>query len=203
MYVLFIPSFPNNRFHLGNIRNNSKQKEKKRRKKEDEQEAEVQSLRYKPIAHIVQFDVFANIFVNFCLIFCFYILYDNTRVTLIRVCLSLTKTFVSFRFLSFLRFFFFFGKPQKSLSPGDLQKWQRLELLFVLGFVVAGKQHVAVRATQEVRLFFRHVVLFVFFSFGWSFALRFFFSNFRAKVIRLLLALQKEKCVLLRTFVPV
>lgn len=162
MYVLFIPSFPNNRFHLGNIRNKSKQKEKKRRKKEDEQEAEVQSLRYKPIAHIVQFDVFANIFVTFCLIFCFYILYDDTRVTLIRVCLSLTKTFVSFRFLSFLRFFFF-GKPQKSLCPGDLQKWQRLELLFVLGFVVAGKQHVAVRATQEVRLFFRHVVLFVFF----------------------------------------
>lgn len=72
------------------------------------------------------------------------------------------KDFCFFSF-SFFSSILFFGKPQKSLSPGDLQKWQRLELLFVLGFVVAGKQHVAVRATQEVRLFFRHVVLFVFF----------------------------------------
>lgn len=33
MYVLFIPSFPNNRFRLGNIRTKKKQKEKKERKK--------------------------------------------------------------------------------------------------------------------------------------------------------------------------
>lgn len=41
MYVLFIPSFPNNRFHLGNIRNNTLSKQKRERKKEEEQEAEV------------------------------------------------------------------------------------------------------------------------------------------------------------------
>lgn len=40
MYVLFIPSFPNNRFHLGNIRKTTLSK-KERKKKEEEQEAEV------------------------------------------------------------------------------------------------------------------------------------------------------------------
>lgn len=43
MYVLFIPSFPNNRFHLGNIRNNtlSKQERKEIKKEEEQKEAEV------------------------------------------------------------------------------------------------------------------------------------------------------------------
>lgn len=202
MYVLFIPSFPNNRFHLGNIRNNSKQKEKKRRKKEDEQEAEVQSLRYKPIAHIVQFDVFANIFVNFCLIFCFYILYDNTRVTLIRVCLSLTKTFVSFRFLSFLRFFFLGNHRKVSLLETCRNG---SDLSYSLFWVLQLQGNNTWRFAPHRRFVCFSVTWFYlcFFFLRLEFRLTIFFSNFRAKVIRLLLALQKEKCVLLRTFVPV
>lgn len=40
MYVLFIPSFPNNRFHLGNIRT-TKRKKTKGEKEREKEEAEV------------------------------------------------------------------------------------------------------------------------------------------------------------------
>lgn len=56
MYVLFIPSFPNNRFRLGNIRT-KKTKKTKGEKREKEEEANVESLRYKLCGNFVTFFV--------------------------------------------------------------------------------------------------------------------------------------------------
>lgn len=55
MYVLFIPSFPNNRFHLGNIRINSKQEKQGDKKGEKERGTRSRSLvsSLQTIAHIV------------------------------------------------------------------------------------------------------------------------------------------------------
>lgn len=63
MYVLFIPSFPNNRFRLGNIRT-KKTKKTKGEKREKEEEANVESLRYKLCGNFVTF--FVLYFMNNC-----------------------------------------------------------------------------------------------------------------------------------------
>lgn len=174
MYVLFIPSFPNNRFHLGNIRNNTlcKQERKERKKEEEQKEAEVQSLRYKQLRILYSLTFFAKIFVTVFFFVCFYILYDDERVTLI-----LLRLF--FRKLLFLVFFFLFFFFSLRVS----QIWQQLELLFLFwGFVIVCKE---TRGGSR-----HHAGSFVCFSRHRGFRLEFRlnFSIFRAKVSRLLLA---------------
>lgn len=160
MYVLFIPSFPNNRFHLGNIRNNTLSKQKRERKKEEEQEAEVQSLRYKQLRILYRLTFFAKIFVTL-----FLFLYFIRRR---KGCFDpFGYFFVNFCFLTFSFLFVSFVK-QQSLTLRDSQIWQRLELFFLFWVLQQfAKKHVAVRATTQVRLFVFHVTV----VFGWSFAL--------------------------------
>lgn len=62
MYVLFIPSFPNNRFRLGNIRTKKKQKEKKERKKKKQ-----------------MLSLFVTNFAEILLLFLFYILWTTAK----------------------------------------------------------------------------------------------------------------------------
>lgn len=119
--------------------------------------------------------------------FVFYILYNRKRA-LTRALEQTLITFVSFLFLSFL----FFWNTNKSLNLGDLRR-QRLELLSLLSGLHCKETR---GAPGQVRLF-RHVDIFFLFSLfsSWNFALFFRITVLAlAKVIRLLLALQREMC---------
>lgn len=189
MYVLFIPSFPNNRFHLGNIRKTTLSKKERTRKKKNKKQ---------------KFSLFVTNNCAYCIVwrflrkflllyFLFFIFYMTARGLLWSFCVLffLNFCFFSFSFFSFLE--------TTSFALRDLQIWQRLELLyFCFGFLTVCKE------TRGGSRHPRFVCLF-FASRGFRLEFRLNFPNFRAKVSRLLLALpwKKEKCVLLRTFVPV
>lgn len=114
MYVLFIPSFPNNRFRLGNIRT-KKTKKTKGEKREKEEEANVESLRYKHCGNFVTF--FVLYFMNNC---------EMSLSSGLRFAFSLLFPFL---FLSFL----VFGTNNRVSHLRDWQR-QRLALLSFLLF---------------------------------------------------------------------
>lgn len=190
MYVLFIPSFPNNRFHLGNIRKTTLSKKERKRKKKNKKQ---------------KFSLFVTNNCAYCIVWRFlrkflllyffvFIFYMTERGLLWSFCVLF---FPKPLFLFF--FFLFFFLETTSFALRDLQLWQRLELLyFCFGFLTVCKE------TRGGSRHPRFVCLF-FASRGFRLEFRLNFPNFRAKVSRLLLALpwKKEKCVLLRTFVPV
>lgn len=182
MYVLFIPSFPNNCFHLGNIR--TKQKRWKKRKKE---EAEVESLRYK---HCIVYSL--TTWRTFCyFLFCFIFFSNCERVFKFLLHFLLSLLFPFFFFL------FFFWIKQVSL----FETCNGSDLSYSLTFCF-WLQRNTWRAWQ-VR----------FISVTWSIRLRFFFELvFRLDSFFELQRAQRwfgfclrasERCVLLRTFVPV
>lgn len=198
MYVLFIPSFPNNRFHLGNIR--TKQKEKKERKRMKQKLA---SLFVTNLLHCVQFENFAEILL---LLLFLYFIYNCGGVLSSGALLHFFKlAFVSFLFLSFL----FVGKHKqnRSLPQGDWQR-QRLQLnssssffFWLIRKETRGAPGRFVFLPPRVDVSFRFFEL----------EFRLNFSNYnspcaRAKVIRLLAcaAPQRKMCFTQqRTFVPV
>lgn len=189
MYVLFIPSFPNNRFHLGNIRKTTLSKKERKRKKKNKKQ---------------KFSLFVTNNCAYCIVwrflrkfvllfFCFYILYDGKRVALILLRLFFPKLLFLFFF-----FLFFFVNNVKSHSARLANMAATWVTLFLFWFFDSLQRNTWRFAPP------RFVCLF-FASRGFRLEFRLNFSNFRAKVSRLLLALpwKKEKCVLLRTFVPV
>lgn len=114
MYVLFIPSFPNNRFRLGNIRT-KKNKENKRRKKRERRRSKcwvssLQTLR------------------KFCYFFCF-IFYEQLRNGPFKRAPFAFSLLFPFLFLSFL----VFGTNNRVSHLRDWQR-QRLALLSFLLF---------------------------------------------------------------------
>lgn len=151
MYVLFIPSFPNNRFHLGNIRKTSlSKKERKRKKKNKKQKFSLF------VTNNCAYCIVWRFCENFCyFIFCFYILYDGKRVALI----LLRLIFLKLLFLFFLFLFFFWKQLKVSLCETCKYGSDLSYSIFVLVFWQFAKKHVAVRATQ-VRLFVFRVTWF-------------------------------------------
>lgn len=189
MYVLFIPSFPNNRFHLGNIRKTTLSKKKRTRKKKNKKQ---------------KFSLFVTNNCAYCIVWRFlrkFLLLYFLFLYFIWRKEGCFDPFASYFFLNFcfFSFSFFSFLETTSFALRDLQLWQRLELLyFCFGFLTVCKE------TRGGSRHPRFVCLF-FASRGFRLEFRLNFPNFRAKVSRLLLALpwKKEKCVLLRTFVPV
>lgn len=123
-------------------------------------------------------------FVTFFLFFIFYIIAKGPLR-------GLSSKLLSLLFLFFF-FLFFFWNTNKSLNLGDLRR-QRLELLSLLSGLHCKETR---GAPGQVRLF-RHVDVFFLFSLfsSWNFALFFRITVLAlAKVIRLLLALQREMC---------
>lgn len=182
MYVLFIPSFPNNRFHLGNIRNNtlSKQKRERERRKKNKKQ---------------KFSLFVTNNCAYCigwrflrkfllLFFCFYILYDDERVALILLVIFFRKLL----FLDFFLSFRFFCETTKSHSARLANMAATWVVLFVLGFAIVCKE---TRGGSR-----HHAGSFVCFSRHRGFRLGFrlnSFDFFCAKVSRLLLAQTRKE----------
>lgn len=164
MYVLFIPSFPNNRFHLGNIRTTKRKNKRRKGERERRSRSLVSSLQTLCIVYSLKL---CGNFVTF--FFVFYILYNRKRA-LTRALEQTLITFVSFLFLSFL----FFWNTNKSLNLGDLRR-QRLELLSLLSGLHCKETR---GAPGQVRLL-RHVDGFSFFV-VFELKFRLIFSNYRA-----------------------
>lgn len=125
---------------------------------------------------------------NFVTFFCFFIFYIIAKGPL----RGLSSKLLSLLFLFFF-FLFFFWNTNKSLNLGDLRR-QRLELLSLLSGLHCKETR---DAPGQVRLF-RHVDVFFFFFRCFRVGISPYFFRITvlalAKVIRLLLALQREMC---------
>lgn len=124
MYVLFIPSFPNNRFHLGNIRNNTLSKQKRERERRKKNKKQKFSLF---VTNNCAYCIGWRFLRKFLLLFFFVFIFYTTTKGL------LWSFWFFFRKLLFLDFFFLFVSfvKQQSLTLRDSQIWQRLELFFL------------------------------------------------------------------------
>lgn len=190
MYVLFIPSFPNNRFHLGNIRKTTlSKKERKRKMKKKKQ----------------KFSLFVTNNCAYCIVWRFLRKFLLLYFLFLYFIWRQEGCFDPFSVLFFLKllflfffFPFFFVNNVKSHSARLTNMAATWVTLFLFWFFDSLQRNTWRFAPP------RFVCLF-FASRGFRLEFRLNFSNFRAKVSRLLLALpwKKEKCVLLRTFVPV
>lgn len=165
---------------------------RKKREKEEE-EAKVESLRYKRFI-VYSLKTFAEIF---CYFFLFLYFIDSCERGLFNR--ALFSTFlISLLFLFFFFLFFFWSRQQ--VSPFGTCNGSNLSYRTLLFFFDCKETRGA-----PGRFVFFSVTWSGFVS-SWNFAF-IFFSNYSAcaKVIRLcgLRACTSEKCVLLRTFVPV
>lgn len=190
MYVLFIPSFPNNRFHLGNIRTTKRKNKRRKGERERRSRSLVSSLQTLCIVYSLKL---CGNFVTF--FFVFYILYNRKRA-LTRALEQTLITFVSFLFLSFL-FFLEHKQVSQSRRLATAATW------VTLSFVRFTLQRNTWRAragsfiTSRGRFFvfrcFRVEISPYFFELPCWRSQKWFGFCLRCR----------EKCVLLRTFVPV
>lgn len=164
---------------------------KRERKKEEEQEAEVWSLRYKQLRILYSLTCLRKFLLLYFFVFIFYLM---AKGLLRSFCVVFLENFC---FFSFSFFSSFLTTTKVSLCE-TCKYGSDLSYSICFGFCNSLQRNTWRFAPR------RFVCLF-FTSRGFLVGVSPSFSNFRAKVSRLLLALpeQKEKCVLLRTFVPV